>query len=158
MPEGPFGFPRFETVGPLSRETKSDIKRQWRQCPTDERPKQICREIKFRALAIISNQDAFPSFKTLADINGGKCHTVARSVARELDYVTRLETIGGDHGWIMYEGQHYDAERPAGVDDPFKLPFFFRIPPQEVLRTSQREAEMMGEELPQTVEDMIVEV
>lgn len=33
----------------------------------------------------------------------------------------------GTHEWIVYEGRHYDAEAPEGVDNPFDLPFFVRI-------------------------------
>lgn len=33
----------------------------------------------------------------------------------------------GTHEWIVMDGRHYDAEAPAGVDNPFDLPFFQRI-------------------------------
>ena len=32
-----------------------------------------------------------------------------------------------DHVWLYYNGKHYDAETPNGVDDFILLPFFQRI-------------------------------
>lgn len=37
-----------------------------------------------------------------------------------------LNQIVDYHSWIQYEGRHYDAECPAGVQNLFDLPFFSR--------------------------------
>lgn len=46
----------------------------------------------------------------------------------DLDAVAAYADFGvGTHCWIHYEGRHFDAEAPGGVDNMFDLPFFRRI-------------------------------
>lgn len=158
MPEGPLGFPRASNFGPLSRSTKEEIQLQWQSCPDDDTHKQICREIKVAALTILENQGLFAVCKDLVDINGGNCHNVARRVVNNVPQATYLQTIGGDHGWVEYQGRHYDAEVPSGVDNAFDLPFFMRIPPNQVLDFAQMHAEAEGEQEPKSIDELIIEV
>lgn len=37
------------------------------------------------------------------------------------------EFSAATHSWIAFEGRHYDAEAPDGVDNLFHLPFFVRV-------------------------------
>jgi hypothetical protein len=32
--------------------------------------------------------------------------------------------VSYNHAWIEYNGRHYDAERPEGVDEAKQLPIF----------------------------------
>lgn len=158
MPEGFLGIPRLTNIGPISRATKEELREKWDTCPRPEREREICETIKFHAVDILENQGVFAECEDLVDINSGRCHDIAQRVSDELDYVTYVETFGGDHGWIRYDGRHYDAEVPTGVEDPFNLPFFGRISATQVLDWAREEARMMGEEPPGTFHDMIVEV
>lgn len=35
-----------------------------------------------------------------------------------------MESEPPDHIWIYYNGKHYDAESPEGVENPWDLPIF----------------------------------
>lgn len=157
MPEGPGEFPRLTKLGPFSRATKEEVIAKWRDCPPEGKRREICRTIKRRVLISLETEGIFPDCEGLVDINSGRCHDIARSVRDELDYVTYIETYGGDHGWVKYKGVHYDAERPEGVTDPFDFPFFSRIPPEQVLEFSRMHAEAEGEQPPDSIHDLIVE-
>mgnify|MGYP006289626547 CR=1 FL=1 len=74
-----------------------------------------------------------PRVETPADINNHYCRYVAETVQDRLgdQYDLQILEDGGRgfvHTWIMYDGRHYDAERPEGVDDYHDLPFFERHP------------------------------
>lgn len=74
-----------------------------------------------------------PRVESPADINLHYCRFVAESVADELgdEYELQILEDGGRgfvHTWIAWNGRHYDAERPEGVDDYHDLPFFTRHP------------------------------
>lgn len=155
MPEGPLGAPRLTNLGPLSRATKEEVRSRWRGCPENEKERQMCIEIKVAAISILENQGVLAKCDTLEDINNGRCFDISGRVSEQLDYVTVLETFGRDHSWIEYSGKHYDAEVPTGVNDPFDLPFFQRIPPRKVLDFAQMHAKAEGEEPPETVDDLI---
>lgn len=75
-------------------------------------------------------------------INSGRCQELALAVQKRessawavswLDIVPwdRYGSTGsqvfGSHTWVVdFRRQHYDAERPAGVDNWWELPFFKR--------------------------------
>lgn len=158
-PEGPFGGPRATTIGPFSREVREDFEEQWDECPDGGREEELCQTIKDVAVEAIETEGVFPGCDTLEDINSGRCHDVARAVDNQLGYTTRVELLSGGHGWLRFKGKHYDAEAPSGVSTPWELPFFNRIPPQRILERTQQEAFMREEdEVPETVDDMVVEV
>lgn len=60
------------------------------------------------------------------DINGGECDTFADRVKAHFPEVEFRDSPLG-HRWMYWNGRHYDAEVPNGVEDPAKLPFFLRI-------------------------------
>lgn len=82
-----------------------------------------------------------PAVHDARDINNGHCKMFAQSVqdtARSIpdlsDESIRIRTWSYDgsgytsyaHAWVEYEGLHYDAECPEGVDKPRNLPLFQR--------------------------------
>jgi len=162
MPEGPLGFPRLSNIGPLTRETEEEVKQRWDECPDSGKPKEICESYKFHSLTILESQGVLADFCTLSEINSGKCGRVAEQVYNEVngdDPDVRVIMAGdGDHIWINYKGNHYDAEVPTGVNDWRKLPFFERIPPDAILRFARQAAEAEGREPPETIEDAIRDV
>jgi len=158
MPEGPFGGPRFNNIGTLSRESKMGIKKYWRDCPHADSRSEICKTTKFYSLKALEEQGIFPDCKTLEDINSGKCGWIAEQVYNDIPFVNPIKIMNGDHVWVEHKGLHYDAEAPQGVEDPFDLPFFHRIPPDEVLYFNEMWAEIEGREPPQSIQDMIVPV
>jgi hypothetical protein len=106
----------------------------------------------------LEGQGFYAPCSTLAEINSGGCASVAKRVFNEVSGVRVYEAGDGDHVWLYYEGKHYDAERPTGVDDPLELPFFRRIPPESVLHNAQMAADAEGRERPETVDDVIRDV
>lgn len=158
MPEGPLGAPRVSNVGPLSRATEEEIRRWWDDCPAQGKENKICTEIKKSAIAILENQGFYAECDDLVDINSGSCASVAERVFNEVSGVHVWEAGPGDHVWIEYNGKHYDAEVPTGVDEPLDLPFFQRIPPEDILINAQMAAEAEGREKPETVDDIIRDV
>lgn len=76
------------------------------------------------------------NMKDAEDINNGKCSQFAKSVKDSLGSPEDLEICsygydGGNyqsnaHRWILYNGKHYDAECPEGVNKPRNLPIFRR--------------------------------
>lgn len=122
MPEGYIGIPRLTNLGPISRATKEEVTSQWGECPDSGREKEICVATKRAAITILEDQGLYAEFSTLREINSGKCSIIAKMVYEQLDYISIWEAGPGDHVWVEYNGIHYDAERPAGVDDPMKLP------------------------------------
>ena len=70
-----------------------------------------------------------------SDINNGKCSQFAKSVKDTMGNPKNLEILSygyngkyssNAHKWIYYEGKHYDAECPEGVNKPQNLPIFQR--------------------------------
>lgn len=157
MPEGPLGFPRFQNIGPLTRSTEKELRDVWSSCPEDVKEQQVCQEYKVSAIAALQSEGFFAECDTLEDINSGNCHNLAKRVNNELPFTTYVQIVGGDHGWIRYNGKHFDAEKPSGVSDPFDLPFFDRHPPEEVLYIQQRKAKSRNFRTPESVDEMIVE-
>lgn len=66
-------------------------------------------------------------------INQGRCELFAMDVllkvpgarVRSTGALTREELP--EHYWVLYNGRHYDAEAPEGVENWRDLPFFRRI-------------------------------
>jgi hypothetical protein len=62
-------------------------------------------------------------------INNGACGLFAQLVIDSLGgeteelYASFTERCTNAHEWITYNGRHYDAECPFGVDDETDLPF-----------------------------------
>lgn len=158
MPEGPAGAPRLTNIGPLSRSTKDEIKSFWDECPQSGKPNEICKELKFTAIAVLEGQDFFARCDTLSKINSGECGTVARRVFSQVGGVRVMEVGNGEHVWLEHNGIHYDVEVPTGVEDPIDLPFFDRIPPNFVLDSARMAAETEGREPPETIDDTIKDV
>lgn len=78
-----------------------------------------------------------PEYDSPADINSGSCHAFAETVASKIEGTTVHTTadVVGElaaeepepwHVWVEVDGEHYDAERPDGVDSWAKLPFWSR--------------------------------
>lgn len=75
-------------------------------------------------------------------INRGQCVRFAGEVASQVEGATELgwpaiteemppytspaSKVFGGHWWIKYEGRHYDAETPEGVDNFWELPWMER--------------------------------
>ena len=158
MPEGPFEFKRFNNIGPLTRATKEELKNNWQRCPKSGKANEICQEIKVGSIAILENQKFFAKCDTLVDINSGQCFKVAEQVVENVGGVTALRVGDGDHFWIEYNGRHYDAEVPSGVDEFRKLPFFGRADDYDMME-HVRLAKPDGVDYPvERVEDTIVDV
>jgi len=155
MPEGPLGAPRLTNIGPLSRSTEEEIRRQWGECPEEQKPKEICVETKRAAIAILEDQDFFAKCDDLVDINSGNCSSIAERVCENVEDVRVYEAGVGDHVWIVYNGVHYDAEAPTGVDNAFRLPFFERVPP-DVIMDFQTQAPCVED--PEVPEDILRDV
>lgn len=160
MPEGPLGFPRLTKIGPLSRVTEEELRKSWSVCPRQGTPQELCRSIKFHAVAILEDQGYFAECDDLVDINSGFCFDIVEQAFDEIDDdgVRVLNVGDGDHVWLEYNGLHFDAEAPGGVSDWRKLPFFSRIPRHKLLRFARMAAESEGREKPETLEDTISDV
>lgn len=77
------------------------------------------------------------NFSKYSDINVRDCATFANIIIDKvegavladdgnwwkLSGLPRTDMLQG-HWWIYYQGKHYDAECPLGVDHPRELPFF----------------------------------
>lgn len=134
MPEGPLGFDRLTNIGPFSRQKASEMKRQWEPCEENARDQTdiiICREVKRSAVEILLSQDILPLAEDLEEINEGLCGVVSSNVldAVDNDQVKAVNSGGMNwlHCWIEYNGRHFDAEAPTGVDDPTQLPMLKRL-------------------------------
>lgn len=158
MPEGPFGLPRLTNFGPLSRSTKEELKSEWPDCPPSGKPSEICRSYKFHSVIILEDQDFFAECDTLRSINQGNCFNIARMVEKDVGGVRILQIGDGEHAWIKYNGVHYDAEAPDGVDDWQELPIFLRISPFAMLRNAKMAAKVEDREEPETIEDTLVDI
>jgi len=158
MPRGPAGAPRLTNIGPLSRSTEDEIRSQWERCPDSVKEADICKETKKAALAVLESQGVFAECSTLPEINMGSCANIARAVLKRVDGVSVLQVGDGDHLWVEYNGVHYDAERPTGVSDYMQLPFFSRVPVEDMLVTARLAAEAEGREPPETIEDTVKDV
>jgi|APHM01.1.fsa_nt_gi hypothetical protein len=157
MPEGPAGAPRLTTIGPLSRPTADDIRETWNECPDNfENQQEICTEVKRASVQVLKNQGIYADFQSINELNTGACHTIAKTVKNRIPYVEWRMTIGGDHSWVKYNGRHYDAQIPFGVEDLDKIPLFSDI--QIILEYSKRYVENNNTpyDKPQTVEEMII--
>jgi len=158
MPQGPKGAPRLTNLGPLSRSTEEEIRQYWEPCPTGGEAEQICIEAKKVALAILENQDFFAKCDDLVDINSGSCASVAERVFEQVEGVRIYKGGDKDHVWIEYNGKHYDAEAPTGVDNYKDLPFFKRLPHDMILQNAQMQAEVSGETKPTTLDDTVEDI
>jgi hypothetical protein len=157
MPKGPLQLPRLTNLGPLSRSTKEEIKSEWGKCPTSGTPKEICSSIKTSSIAILESQGFFAECDDLVDINSGNCVRVAERVHEEVDDTDIYVAGDWDHVWVEYNGKHYDAEVPTGVNDPLDLPFFARIPREDLLVNQRMAAKVEGREPPESIDDVIRE-
>jgi hypothetical protein len=158
MPEGPLGAPRLTNVGPLSRSTEQEIKDKWNPCPESGKPNEICRTMKKASLAVLEQQGIFAEYETLQSINSGCCNRVASIVVKRVDGVTAMKAGDWDHVWVEYNGRHYDAEVPTGVDNYKDLPFFNRVSEKELLEFARMASKAMGEDKPETFEDTVKDV
>lgn len=77
----------------------------------------------------------FATIESPEDINNGYCSQFAKSVKdtmgnpdglqiKSYGYTGSYQSTA--HKWVYYEGKHYDAECPEGVDEASKLPIFVR--------------------------------
>jgi hypothetical protein len=158
MPEGPLGAPRLTNVGPLSRSTKEEIRIKWRRCPLSGKPNEICKATKKASLTVLEEQGIFADYETLEDINSGCCNRVASIVVKQVDGVTAMKAGDWDHVWIEYNGRHYDAEVPTGVDQYKDLPFFGRISERQLLDMARMASRAMDKDEPETFEDTVKDV
>lgn len=67
-------------------------------------------------------------------INSGYCRWFADEV---LDYLNDPDAVvrydaAYIHTWLEFDGQHYDAEHPEGVEDPHQFPIWSRVTEQEL--------------------------
>lgn len=72
-----------------------------------------------------------PRIFSATDINNGFCEEFAEIVAKRCGGVIRKRGFDNptqypSHAWVEYEGEHYDAEAPEGVNSPEELPIFKR--------------------------------
>jgi hypothetical protein len=144
VPEGPLGAPRLTDVGPISRPTKEEIRKEWKECSVTEykgtqlfdRQIEICAEVKKASIEVLENQGIYAKYNSPKEINAGACHTVAKKVTNELDYTNWKITAGKEHSWVEYDGNNYDSEVPNGVPDPFDLPANVRVGKEQIIRNS----------------------
>ena len=158
MPKGPWIIPRLSTIPPLSKQTEEEVRSRWEKCPSSGKPKEICEAYKAVALQILEGGGIFDQCDTLAKINGGSCARAADRVYDRVDGVRVMKIGENDHFWIEYNGRHYDAEVPSGVDDPFDLPILRDAPLDSMLSLSQLAAEAEGRERPQSMRETITDV
>ena len=156
MPEGPLGAPRLTNIGPISRATEDGIRAEWDTCPQSGKPNEICKAIKKSSIAILEGQGIFTNYETLKDINSGCCNRVASTVVDRVDDVRAIKVGDFDHVWLQYDGVHYDAEIPTGVNDYMEFPFFDRVSKEELLHHA-RMAKPKGEK-PETFEDTVQDI
>lgn len=158
MPRGPGLLPRLSTIPPLSKQTEKEVRSQWDECLPSGKPKQICTEIKRASLVILEDDTFFTNCGTLEKINSGNCSRVSDKVLENVSGVRVLKIGDNSHFWIEYDGVHYDAEVPTGVDDPMDLPIFSRRPPEALLRWAKMSAKQEGRSVPETLEETITDV
>lgn len=160
MPEGPFKGPRLTNLGPFSRATEEEVRSRWDDCTGSDEVIEICRSIKFHAIQTLEGQGVVPECETLTGINEGNCGELAIAVFKDVDIDDlRILKVGHfDHLWLEFNGMHFDAEAPSGVDDPFKLPFFERVPLDMILENARMLAETRGEKPPERIEDTIKDI
>lgn len=163
MPEGPLGFPRLTSIGPFSRKTREEVMGDWQDCLESGKPRQICRSIKFHTLRVINNDlrtnPLYGSCDTAQEVNEGRCDIVALKVLEEIDNINVMQYGIGEHYWIEYNGRHYDAEVPTGVNDPKDLPAIQRFPSRVALETAREELKSKGEtDLPEDFNDLVTVV
>ena len=71
---------------------------------------------------------------TPQEINSGNCDhfaDVVQRLAKKQGILTSWAE-GYGHFWIFYNGKHYDAEAPEGVENWHLLPFYIRNKPLTV--------------------------
>jgi hypothetical protein len=89
-------------------------------------------------MAILALLDELPwRAKTPQEINGGDCPLFASDVLQRLGPDSSAEIVSSDerdkrhavpfHVWIEFDGRHYDAEVPGGVDEWRDLPIYRRF-------------------------------
>ena len=77
-------------------------------------------------------ENAEPRPDDAEDINLGFCNAVANRIFEELGEpegmkILEAHTMGARHQWVEYNGKHYDAEVPGGIDDHEDLPIWDRF-------------------------------
>lgn len=162
MPEGPLGFPRLSTIGPLSKSTREEVENKWDECPESGKQREICRAIKRNSIKVLEGElgsnPLLGGCGTIMEINEGRCGVVAFETFRQVDGIKVFEAGDSEHFWIFYKGRHYDAEVPTGVNDAFDLPIFGRISPHQMLDNARMAAEFSDEEPPEHPRDLIKDV
>jgi hypothetical protein len=87
----------------------------------------------YRALQAVKRElledNVRPGIECPADFGRGWCRHIAAEVYDWLGepddiHVLFSGSIGGNHFWIESDGQHFDAEKPCGVND-------WRSPPRD---------------------------
>lgn len=161
MPQGPLGAPRLTNIGPISRPTKEEIRKEWKECSVTEyrgtqlfdKQIEICTEVKNASIEVLENQGIYAQFNSPEEINTGACHTVAKKVTDELDYTNWKMTAAKGHSWVEYDNNNYDSEVPNGVPDPFDLPTIARVGKEKYMRGTAKQMDNK----PQKPRDIIIE-
>lgn len=118
----------------LNLESLEESMPMWCNCTEGARSMKeamICFAFKQEALSIIMG-DEYPDRKTPQEINEGRCGSIAPRVKKIVEDVVNVEVVeaffgmSDNHIWIRYNGRHFDAEAPCGVEDPRNLGFFKR--------------------------------
>ena len=78
------------------------------------------------------DRDLSPEANTTEELNNGFCNAVAQEIFEEAGkpdgmQVMEASTMGGRHQWVSYNGRHYDAETPTGVENFEDLPVWERF-------------------------------
>lgn len=75
-----------------------------------------------------------------SEINNGHCRVFVDHVFSEYTLPEGAEEIDahGVHSWIHYNGTHYDAECPEGVDNANDLPIWHRVSIDTMSELAQR--------------------
>lgn len=112
-------MPHYDT-----NKTESDC-----DCRSDTRngiEREICSVIKQLSKGIIKGEQ-HPKVTCLPEINGGFCRFVAVETYLRLDDPDNIKLLehgnmGTVHVWLEYNGKHFDAEVPCGVNNFNDLP------------------------------------
>lgn len=107
----------------------------WESCPTDDPlEEKLCKKIKKSALRLLENPHAVSplSSQDLDEpwvINFGYCRVTICDLEKFIEIHDEIDVINGsvgrsNHWWIRYNGKHYDAEVPSGVERAVMLPTF----------------------------------
>lgn len=89
---------------------------------------QALQSVKHQLLA----DNVRPRIKCREDFGRGWCRHIASEVITEIGKDRDVNVLyaggmGGAHFWIEFNGRHFDAEKPCGVDDWRELPTVKRL-------------------------------